>query len=99
MHTRHKSKKDRKHKHKDGKSKTHRQAKPVIESDDEEEEQKPAAAKHSRNRRVVVDSDDEEEEGEWLVPEDQQHAEDLGKAGFVKSPMPGTVVKVFCKPG
>ncbi|CAN9196354.1 unnamed protein product [Alternaria alternata] len=77
----HKSKKDRKHKHKDGKSKTHRQAKPVIESDDEEEEQKPAASKHSRNRRVVVDSDDEEEEGEWLVPEDQQHAEDLGKAG------------------
>ncbi|OAG18989.1 hypothetical protein CC77DRAFT_966145 [Alternaria alternata] len=77
----HKSKKDRKHKHKDGKSKKRRQAKPVIESDDEEEEQKPAAAKHSRNRRVVVDSDDEEEEGEWLVPEDQQHAEDLGKAG------------------
>ena len=23
--------------------------------------------------------------------------EDLGKAGFVKSPMPGTVVKIFCK--
>jgi SNF2 family DNA or RNA helicase len=51
-----------------------------VDSDDEEEA-KPAAAKHSRNRRVVVDSDDEEEEGEWLVPEEQQHAEDLGKAG------------------
>lgn len=78
---RHKSKKHRKHKHKDGKSKKDRRPKPVADSDDEEEEPKPAAAKHSRNRRVVVDSDDEEEEGEWLVPEDQQHAEDLGKAG------------------
>ncbi len=24
---------------------------------------------------------------------------DVGKADFVKSPMPGTVVKVYCKPG
>jgi len=24
---------------------------------------------------------------------------DLGKADFVKSPMPGTVVKVYCKVG
>ena len=78
---RHKSKKHRKHKHKDGKYKKHRQPKPIVGSDDEEEEPKPAAGKHSRNRRIVVDSDDEEEEGEWLVPEDQQHAEDLGKAG------------------
>ncbi|KAI0587963.1 DNA repair protein rad5 [Pyrenophora tritici-repentis] len=30
---------------------------------------------------MSADDDDEEEEGEWLVPEDQQHAEDLGKAG------------------
>ena len=52
-----------------------------MDSDDEEDEPQSTAAKHSRNRRVVVDSDDEEEEGEWLVPEDQQHAEDLGKAG------------------
>jgi len=52
-----------------------------LDSDDEEDEPQSTAAKHSRNRRVVVDSDDEEEEGEWLVPEDQQHAEDLGKAG------------------
>jgi SNF2 family DNA or RNA helicase len=79
--SRHKSKKHRKHKHKDGKSKKHRQPKPVLDSDDEEEVPQSTAAKHSRNRRVVVDSDDEEEEGEWLVPEDQQHAEDLGKAG------------------
>ena len=78
---RHKSKKHRKHKHKDGKSKKHLQPKPVLDSDDEEDEPQSTAAKHSRNRRVVVDSDDEEEEGEWLVPEDQQHAEDLGKAG------------------
>lgn len=28
-----------------------------------------------------MDSDEEEEEGEWLVSEDQQHVEDLGKAG------------------
>ena len=78
---RHKSKKHRKHKHKDGKSKKHRHPKPVLDSDDEEEAPQSTAAKHSRNRRVVVDSDDEEEEGEWLVPEDQQQAEDLGKAG------------------
>jgi len=79
---RHKSKKHRKHKHKDGKSKKHRQPKPVLDSDDDEEAPQSTAAKHSRNRRVVVDSDDEEEEeGEWLVPEDQQQAEDLGKAG------------------
>ncbi|KAI4654207.1 uncharacterized protein J4E78_007252 [Alternaria triticimaculans] len=77
----HKSKKHRKHKHKDGKSKKHRQPKPVLDSDDEEEVAQSTGAKHSRNRRVVVDSDDEEEEGEWLVPEDQQQAEDLGKAG------------------
>ncbi|KAH7350485.1 SNF2 family N-terminal domain-containing protein [Pyrenochaeta sp. MPI-SDFR-AT-0127] len=33
-----------------------------------------------RQRRVVVDSDDEDT-GEWLIPEHQQHSEDLGKAG------------------
>ncbi|EDU41053.1 DNA repair protein rad5 [Pyrenophora tritici-repentis] len=87
-----KERKHRKHEHKHGKSKDkkHRKPKPIVESDEEEEEdeedeedEKPKAAttKSSRNRRVVVDSDDEEEEGEWLVPEDQQHAEDLGKAG------------------
>ena len=70
-------KKHRKHKHKHEKVK-----KLVLVSDDEEAEEKPKAAKPSRQRRVIVDSDDEdEEEGEWLVPEDQQKAEDLGKAG------------------
>ena len=85
-----KKKKDRKHKHKHGKDKgkekKHRKPKPAEDSEEEEEEEedkkpKAAPAKSSRNRRVVVDSDDEEEEGEWLVPEDQQHIEDLGKAG------------------
>lgn len=47
----------------------------------EEHEEKLEAPKPSRNRRVVMDSDDEEEEGEWLVPEDEQGATDLGKAG------------------
>jgi SNF2 family DNA or RNA helicase len=52
------------------------------EEEEEEEEKPKAVAKSSRNRRLVVDSDDEEEEeGEWLVPEDQQKSEDLGKAG------------------
>ena len=85
-----KKKKHRKHNHKHRKSedKKQRKSKPVEASDEEEEEEeeekpKAATAKSSRNRRVVVDSDDEEEEeeGEWLVPEDQQHVEDLGKAG------------------
>ena len=35
-----------------------------------------------KNRRVVVDSDDEEEgEGDWVVPERERRAVDLGKAG------------------
>jgi len=70
-------KKHRKHKHKSEKVK-----KLVLLSDDEEEEEvKPKSSKAPRQRRVVVDSDDDEEGGEWLVPEDQQRAEDLGKAG------------------
>ncbi|KAF1831526.1 hypothetical protein BDW02DRAFT_632745 [Decorospora gaudefroyi] len=83
----HKSKKHRKHKLKDGKKSTkkHRRSKQESkeknEDEDEDEEKPKAAAKPARNRRVVVDSDDEEEEGEWLVPEDQQQAENLGKAG------------------
>ncbi|KAF5853212.1 hypothetical protein GGP41_001771 [Bipolaris sorokiniana] len=96
MSTKKDKKKHRKHKHKNGKDKKkHRRPKRIIESDDdnkeeeeeeeetEDEDEKPkaAAAKSARNRRLVVDSDDEEEEGEWLVPEDQRHAEDLGKAG------------------
>lgn len=33
-----------------------------------------------RHRKVVMDSDDEEE-GDWVVPEDQRGAKNLGKAG------------------
>ncbi|KAF2739690.1 hypothetical protein EJ04DRAFT_483843 [Polyplosphaeria fusca] len=43
-------------------------------------DQIPKASKPARQRRVVVDSDDEDQ-GEWLVPEDEQNAPDLGKAG------------------
>jgi SNF2 family DNA or RNA helicase len=77
-----KSKKDKK-KHRKHKHKKEKVKKQVIDSEDEEaeEEVKPKASKSSRKRRVIVDSDDEEAEGEWLVPEDQQQTEDLGKAG------------------
>jgi SNF2 family DNA or RNA helicase len=51
-----------------------------LSSDEEMAISKLKVPKASRNRRIVVDSDDEEE-AEWLVPEDQQRAEDLGKAG------------------
>jgi SNF2 family DNA or RNA helicase len=75
-----KHKKHRKHKNRSDKAKKIK--KQAVESDDDEEDERPKAAKASRQRRVIVDSDDEdEEEGEWLVPEDQQHAENLGKAG------------------
>jgi SNF2 family DNA or RNA helicase len=74
-------KKHRKDKHKDGKTKTSQPAIIEDDEDDEEDDDVVRPAKSSRQRRVVVDSDDEEEEGEWLVPEDQQHSEDLGKAG------------------
>jgi SNF2 family DNA or RNA helicase len=83
------SKKSKKHKKKhrkdkDKSDKVKKPAKPiVIDDDDEDEEEEDVVrpTKSSRQRRVVVDSDDEEEEGEWLVPEDQQHSEDLGVAG------------------
>ncbi|PWY76961.1 SNF2 family helicase/ATPase [Aspergillus heteromorphus CBS 117.55] len=39
-------------------------------------------ARSRRNRRVIDDSDDDEDEdGEWLVPEDQRGASNLGRAG------------------
>ena len=41
--------------------------------------QKPQS-RISKNRRVILD-DSEEEEGDWLVPEDQRHIPNLGKAG------------------
>ncbi|CAO2655765.1 Nn.00g045680.m01.CDS01 [Neocucurbitaria sp. VM-36] len=60
-----KKKKHRKHKHKSERATKH------------QKELKPA-----RQRRVIVDSDDEDDaEGEWLVPQDEQRAEDLGRAG------------------
>lgn len=73
-------KKHRKDKHRSEKVK--KPSKPVVPTDDDEDEEDDVArpTKSSRQRRVVVDSDDEEE-GEWLVPEDQQHSEDLGVAG------------------
>ncbi|KZM28208.1 ATP binding [Ascochyta rabiei] len=78
-------KKHSKHKHKPSKERKLSQP-PTVQNDDdddddEDEDDVVRPAKPSRQRRVVVDSDDEEEEGEWLVPEDQQHSEDLGKAG------------------
>jgi len=80
-----KSKKHKK-KHRKHKEKSHKVKKQAPESEDEEDEEedeiKTKAPKLSRQRRVVVDSDDEDEaEGEWLVPEDQQQAENLGKVG------------------
>ncbi|KAF2130353.1 hypothetical protein P153DRAFT_314151 [Dothidotthia symphoricarpi CBS 119687] len=74
-------KKHRRHKHKEKKEKKRQESDQEEEDEDEEEEVKPKASQSARQRRVIVDSDDEEEEGEWLVPEDQQEAEDLGKAG------------------
>lgn len=34
-----------------------------------------------KNRRVILDDSDEEKYGDWLVPEDQRHAPNLGRAG------------------
>jgi SNF2 family DNA or RNA helicase len=77
------TKKSKKHKkkHREHKHKSEKIKEQPVESDDEEAEDKPKASKSSRQRRVIVDSDDEEAEGEWLVPEDQQKSELLGKAG------------------
>ncbi|KAG9201100.1 hypothetical protein G6514_006012 [Epicoccum nigrum] len=81
------TKKSKKHKKKHRKDKQKsdevKEPKPVITEDDDEEEEDDVVrpTKSSRQRRIVVDSDDEDEEGEWLVPEDQQHSEDLGVAG------------------
>ncbi|KAH8725061.1 SNF2 family N-terminal domain-containing protein [Phaeosphaeriaceae sp. PMI808] len=73
-----KSKKHKKSKHRGDKTKKHADTDLVAKKSQE----KPKAANSSRQRRVVIDSDDEDEgAGEWLVSEDQQQAEDLGKAG------------------
>jgi SNF2 family DNA or RNA helicase len=49
-----------------------------LEDDEAADEHKTSKA--LRQRRIIVDSDDEDE-GEWLVPEDQQRIENLGRAG------------------
>lgn len=74
-------KKHRKHKHSKDKKVEKLGA---DDSSDEDAVAIPKPAKKldlSRQRRLIVDSDDEEEAGEWLVPEDQQNKQDLGKAG------------------
>jgi SNF2 family DNA or RNA helicase len=68
-------KKHRKHRHK-----SEKMERPATDLEDDEAEAKHMPSKASRQRRIIVDSDDEDE-GEWLVPEDQQQTESLGKAG------------------
>jgi SNF2 family DNA or RNA helicase len=68
-------KKHRKHRHK-----SEKMERPATDLEDDEAEAKHMPSKASRQRRIIVDSDDEDE-GEWLVPEDQQQMESLGKAG------------------
>jgi SNF2 family DNA or RNA helicase len=69
-------KKHRKHKRKDDKRK---KGKKIKDKSDDESVQH---SKNSRQRRIIVDSDDEDAEGgEWLVPEDQRNASNLGNAG------------------
>ena len=71
-------KKHRKHKHK---ARQHKRDKD-LKGEDLADDDALKISKGSRQRRVIIDSDDEDAEGgEWLVPEDQQNAEDLGKAG------------------
>lgn len=79
-------KKHRKDKHRSDKAKkSNNSVAPADDDDGDDDVVRPT--KSSRQRRVIVDSDDdddddeEEDGGEWLVPEDQQHSEDLGIAG------------------
>jgi SNF2 family DNA or RNA helicase len=84
LHASAKKSKKHKKKHRHHMHKADKVVKSVEADSDEEEDdvvQKPKLMKNSRQRRVVVDSDDDESEGEWLVPEDQQHVENLGKVG------------------
>ncbi|KAF7542308.1 hypothetical protein G7Z17_g11684 [Cylindrodendrum hubeiense] len=75
-----KSKKD---KPKKDKSKKKLEGKTVEKEPEAEEAESPVkASRRPRNRNAVIDSEDEEEaEGSWLVPEDEQGALRLGKAG------------------
>lgn len=69
-----KHKKHQKHRHKGQKSRKHQKSKDASAKDAD-------PSKAARQRRVIMDSDDEDEGGEWLVPDDQQGATSLGKAG------------------
>ncbi|KAK8233650.1 SNF2 family N-terminal domain-containing protein [Phyllosticta capitalensis] len=69
-----KHKKKRKSKGKEEKSK-------VQELDEDEEDESPRKpARMMRKKPVVLDSEDEEE-GDWVVPENERSAADLGRAG------------------
>lgn len=64
------------------KKKASRKEEKKVEEEEEAVQPVPAPRqRRQRNRKTVLDSDDEEEEGSWLVPEDQQGALRLGKAG------------------
>ena len=79
-------KKHRKHKHNGEKKKKEQQRQQQQQQQQQqhhhEHDDGGKAAKTSkppRQRRVIVDSEDEDE-GEWLVPQNEQHSEDLGKS-------------------
>ena len=57
------------------KSRNHRKQKPASSTTPEKSQLRKV-----KNRRVVLD-DSDEEDGDWLVPEDQRHVLNLGKAG------------------
>ncbi|KAK7428338.1 hypothetical protein QQZ08_005095 [Neonectria magnoliae] len=71
-----KVKKDKKDKSKKKGEKTI-EKKPVVE----EVDSPVKTTRRPRNRNAIIDSEDEEAEGSWIVPEDQQGAMRLGKAG------------------
>ncbi|KAJ9221032.1 hypothetical protein DTO169E5_1263 [Paecilomyces variotii] len=62
------------------KHKKHRKEKKQDTSESYHSLSEAQKARSRRNRRVITDSDDEDD-GEWIVPEDQRAAPDLGKAG------------------
>ncbi|KAH7396861.1 SNF2 family N-terminal domain-containing protein [Phaeosphaeria sp. MPI-PUGE-AT-0046c] len=77
-----KNPKKHKKKHRSHKHKSVKPNKSVGNSDEAAAEDMLNRSSKPRRRRVVVDSDDEDDaEGEWIVPEDQQKHENLGKAG------------------
>ena len=62
----------------EGRSKTRKEKKHPSSAKYKSVESKPRAP---RNRLVIEDSDEEDEDAEWVVPEHQRHAPNLGKAG------------------